>query len=302
MSSISTSAAQSLVSVSNNHVITTSQSIATQFGKQHNHVLRDIKKLLSQLPIDHLSKSGQTPADRLLNFEETLSDARLNFEEIEYIDAQGRKYPAYNLTRDGFALLAMGFTGKNALQFKLKYLAAFNAMEAELVRIASESTSTVKTIASGLSPADQRTLQEAVNRKAMLVQEKDRPARFKKIYGGIKTQFRVGSYKDLDASQLRSAIEYVDSYAWQLLGAPRAAQNPIPLLDVSATADGLIKKLGDDRWMLFAENGKLKIEEMDADAFCLSMRELPAFLRDSAWPRKMLAEIIAACTSCLAEN
>lgn len=289
MTSISTSATTSLVSVSNNHVITTSICIAEQFGKQHSHVLRDIKKLVSQLHSEHLSKSGEMSTES-------------NFGLIEYADGSGRKYPAYNLTRDGFALLAMGFTGKNALQFKLKYLAAFNAMEAELVRIASESTSTVKTIASGLSPADQRTLQEAVNRKTMLVQEKDRPARFKKIYGGIKTQFRVGSYKDLDASQLRSAIEYVDSYAWQLLGAPRAAQNPIPLLDVSATADGLIKKLGDDRWMLFAENGKLKIEEMDADAFCLSMRELPAFLRDSAWPRKMLAEIIAACTSCLAEN
>lgn len=277
--------ATSLVSVSNNHVITTSICIAEQFGKRHDYVIREIRKLIAKLP-----------ADRLHTFEETVNE---------------RKNPSggapiksifYNLTRDGFALLAMGFTGKNALQFKLKYLAAFNAMEAELVRIASESTSTVKAIASGLSPADQRTLQEAVNRKAMLVQEKDRPARFKKIYGGIKTQFRVGSYKDLDASQLRSAIEYVDSYAWQLLGAPRAVQNPLPLLDVAATTSGLIKKLDGKRWMLFEDEGELQFEKMDADAFCLSMRELPAFLRDSVWPRKMLAEIIAACTSCLAEN
>lgn len=275
--SISASAIQSLVSVSNNHVIATSTDIALQFGKHHKHVIRSIELL-------KLSVGSE--------FTES------NFGLSEYIDSTGRKLPAYNLTRDGFALLAMGFTGKNALQFKLKYLAAFNAMEAELVRIAKESASTVKAIQSGLSPADQRTLQEVVNRKAMAVQEKDRPARFKKIWGGIKTEFRVGSYKDLDASQLRSAIEYVDSYAWQLLDAPAKAQR----FDVIATTTGLLKKLDGKRWMLFEDGGELQFEKMDADAVCISMRELPEFLRDSSWPGHILADIIRACTDSLIEN
>jgi Rha family phage regulatory protein len=285
MSSISTSATQSLVSVSNNHAITTSTSVAAQFNKRHDNVMREIRKLIPQLS----------------------QEQRLNFEELsrQVKTANGgvNNYTEYNLTRDGFALLAMGFTGKNALQFKLKYLAAFNAMETELVRIASESNVTnIRAIASGLSPADQRTLQEVVNRKAMAVQEKDRPARFKKIWGGIKTEFRVGSYKDLDASQLRSAIEYIDSYAWQLLDAPTPIEKPVALLDVSATTTGLLKKLGDKRWILFGDVERLQIEEMAVDAVCIPMRELPEFLRESAWPSKILADIIKACTECLVDN
>lgn len=51
----------------------------------------------------------------------------------------GRKYSLYLMNRDGFSLLAMGFTGKKALQFKLKFLQAFNQMEAKLADIAAEA-------------------------------------------------------------------------------------------------------------------------------------------------------------------
>ena len=52
------------------------------------------------------------------------------FEETTYIHEQnGQTYPMYYLNRDGFTLLAMGFTGKKALQFKLQYIDAFNRME-----------------------------------------------------------------------------------------------------------------------------------------------------------------------------
>ena len=57
---------------------------------------------------------------------------KLNFQPSEYTDPTGRKLPMYQLTRDGFTLLAMGFTGARAMKFKLAYIEAFNRMEAEL--------------------------------------------------------------------------------------------------------------------------------------------------------------------------
>lgn len=51
------------------------------------------------------------------------------FIESTYVNERGRQYKCYELTRDGFSLLVMGFTGKKALEWKLKYIEAFNAME-----------------------------------------------------------------------------------------------------------------------------------------------------------------------------
>jgi Rha family phage regulatory protein len=90
---------------------TLSTDLARHFGKGHDDVLRAIRNLLPQLP----------------------DGGVLNFAETPCTDPQnGQTYPAYRLTRDGFTLLAMGFTGKKALAFKLAYIDAFNRMEAEL--------------------------------------------------------------------------------------------------------------------------------------------------------------------------
>lgn len=90
-----------------------SRDIASRFGKQHKNVLRDIDKIL-----------------------EGLGDfGRLSFEPSSYVNGQGKVQRAFNLNRNGFALLAMGFTGPEALAWKVKYLTAFSAMEEELNRI-----------------------------------------------------------------------------------------------------------------------------------------------------------------------
>lgn len=60
------------------------------------------------------------------------------FIQSDYVGENGRKYKEYLVTRDGFSLLAMGFTGEKALKWKLKYIDAFNAMESELKRIYTE--------------------------------------------------------------------------------------------------------------------------------------------------------------------
>lgn len=89
-----------------------SLDVAKVFGKEHFNVLQSIEKLLEDVPEDFNA---------------------LNFQGVEYTDAKGEKRPMYNLTRDAFTLLAMGFTGKKAMQFKIAYIEAFNAMEKQLL-------------------------------------------------------------------------------------------------------------------------------------------------------------------------
>ncbi|MBR0287851.1 MAG: Rha family transcriptional regulator [Selenomonadaceae bacterium] len=101
-----------LVFIKNDTPLTTSRTVAEQFDKQHQHVMRDIRDIISQ--VEDESKIGRM------------------FHETTYADKYGRQKPMYTMTRDGFSLLAMGFTGKKALEFKLKFIDAFNRMEQAL--------------------------------------------------------------------------------------------------------------------------------------------------------------------------
>lgn len=90
---------------------TNSRVIAEKFEKRHDNVQRDIRSLIAANP----------------------EWGSLNFEETPYVDAQnGQTYQMYEMTRDGYSMLVMGFTGKKAMDWKIKFLAAFNAMEASL--------------------------------------------------------------------------------------------------------------------------------------------------------------------------
>lgn len=97
------------IAVINGQAVTSSLAIADFFIKRHDDVLKKI---------------------RILDCSQEFT-AR-NFAASEYTDASGRKLPCYQITRDGFAFLAMGFTGKRAAQFKESYITAFNQMEQTL--------------------------------------------------------------------------------------------------------------------------------------------------------------------------
>lgn len=98
-------------------VFCTSLDVAKVFDKEHKNILRDIENILNDL-----REIGDLQCK--LNFE-------LSFKvrKIQGFKGRERKYPYYNLTRDGFSLLAMGFTGKEALQWKILFINAFNEME-----------------------------------------------------------------------------------------------------------------------------------------------------------------------------
>lgn len=98
-----------LVEISNDQVVTSSVDVAKNFGREHHNVIKSI---------DSLKKD-------VVNFNEM-------FYKKNGRDSYGRFRNEYLMNRDGFTLLAMGFTGKKALDFKLKYIAAFNEMEKQL--------------------------------------------------------------------------------------------------------------------------------------------------------------------------
>ena len=113
--------------------VTTSRAVAEQFGKRHTEVLRAIDSLLEDLNLSErkiASANLENDADNIAVLPSPTSDfAAQNFLLVEYTDAQGKPRPEDLLTRDGFTLLAMGFTGAKALTFKVAYINAFNRME-----------------------------------------------------------------------------------------------------------------------------------------------------------------------------
>ena len=100
-----------LVNVVNGKAVCTSLMVAEKFGKEHFNVLRDIE-----------------------NLECSQEFRAINYELSSYKSKQGKQIPMIQMTRDGFSVLVMGFTGKEAMAWKEKYIAAFNAMEDELIK------------------------------------------------------------------------------------------------------------------------------------------------------------------------
>lgn len=107
------------LTIENDQPMATSNQIARNFGKKHYHVLDEIRKINEDL-------KGEVPDDwHKSNFRFMSVDVKIGNGAI-------RKDPVCLLTRDGFSMLAMGFTGKKALLWRKKYIDAFNAMEAAL--------------------------------------------------------------------------------------------------------------------------------------------------------------------------
>lgn len=100
-----------LVIMQDQQAVTTSLKVAEVFDKKHQHVMEAIRNLTAE------------------NSTVENSTVEKMFEKSSYINLQKHEQPMYYMNRDGFSLLAMGFTGKKALSFKLKYIEAFNEME-----------------------------------------------------------------------------------------------------------------------------------------------------------------------------
>lgn len=99
------------------NLVVSSREVAENFGKKNKHINESIKKLMVEN-----------------------STVRNMFIENTYISDRGRKEKEYLLTRDGFSLIVMGFTGYKALEWKLKYINAFNKMEEHIKNSMQQSS------------------------------------------------------------------------------------------------------------------------------------------------------------------
>lgn len=96
------------ITTSNGELVVSSRQVAENFGKEHKHVLESIRTILAA------------------------ENSAIKFFRQRYFENRGKQYPEYWMNRDGFSLLVMGFTGKEAMEWKIKYINAFNEMEKKL--------------------------------------------------------------------------------------------------------------------------------------------------------------------------
>lgn len=100
-----------------------SLTVAEKFGKRHDNVLQSIEKLKADCPDEF---------------------GLLNFQESSYLNEQNKSQPMVAMTRDGFSLLAMGFTGAKAVQWKIRFIDAFNHMERHILDDARDTIKAAK--------------------------------------------------------------------------------------------------------------------------------------------------------------
>ncbi|EAL5995888.1 hypothetical protein CYB54_08005 [Campylobacter coli] len=123
--------------VANDQVTTTSLDIAAVFNKRHDNIIAKIETF---------------PKDSFTD---------LNFKASKYIDSTGRILPCYKITRDGFSLLVMGFTGEKAYKWKILFIKAFNEMEKRLRNIEYEKH-------------DKLAFRQSLGYKSQLAQQKEK--------------------------------------------------------------------------------------------------------------------------------
>ncbi len=175
---------------------TTSNEVAQHFGKQHQHVMERIRSLTAETP----NEFNQS-----------------NFRLVETTDAKGEKRPAYCLTRDGFTLLAMGFTGKKALSFKLAYIDAFNRMERELAEKRPYSVSHSET----LTKAEGDTLRDMLTNFAKSLPQATQGEVMRQGWSKLKSHFKT-DYRHIPASQFTEAVNILSRHmaAWSKADTP----------------------------------------------------------------------------------
>ena len=169
---------QDFVQIKNSQTVTTSEFIAQAFKKRHNDVLRNIDNLLADID----------PAFAAQNFRETetLRDNPLTGGKT--------KSRAYELTKDGFMQLVMGFTAKAALAIKIAYIQAFNKMAEMLSGFHLQAQTT---------PDERKPLRDAVF--ALATQY---GLAYSTAYKMVHQRYNVEAIEAIPAEQIPLAVEY----------------------------------------------------------------------------------------------
>lgn len=215
--------------VINGTIKTTSLKVAEHFGKRHGDVIRSLN-----------------------NIECSIEFSERNFALAEYIDEQGKPRPAYEMTKDGFTFLAMGFTGKEAAKWKEAYINAFNAMAIQLSTnpLRLPEAKTKKALVGGLSLDQQDTIKALVNGRAE-GQPKDKQARIIiQGWSAIKKKFELSktqTYKNIEPENFVNIISLITRLP---IDGELVEKSPIPTDTISVSLNG------GTRYMTIIFNGK----------------------------------------------
>ena len=225
---------------------TTSLEVAKFFSKRHDHVLRDIDTLLSQLPENSLQpKFGEV-------FQE--QETPLGLKQIRI----------FVLYRDGFMLLVMGYTGKKALAVKLAYIEAFNRLEAELAAQRGAALPNGPHIAiTPSTTASRKPLEKLVKvwaaRGGIIVAQ---------CWTMLNAAFNLQSITELPEEWIPDALEWVQGKIDSLTPAlPVSAPLRAPLLSLSpddlAALDRAAQRVEELNRHVMKEIGELHVEILE---------------------------------------
>lgn len=179
-------------------LVVSSREVARNFEKEHKNVVRDIENYVKTLKDGESSKLSSL------------------FIESKYTseNANGVYYKEYLLTRDGFSLLAMGFTGKKALKWKLKYIEAFNKMEKALNEIYHVSETA---IVNNVMGALEDKIFSSIDERLSKYEENYRPTHANKISINKYIKKGLGDFRDAEEVELvkQRVLLQLNAEAWQ---------------------------------------------------------------------------------------
>ncbi|MDT7015266.1 Rha family transcriptional regulator [Levilactobacillus namurensis] len=194
-----------LVIMKDKQAVTSSLQVAQTFGKRHDHVTRDIEELIAQ--------SGSPKLGNEMFATGTYEN-------------RGKQYPMYYMNRDGFTLLAMGFTGDKALQFKLQYIDAFNEMEQqvkfqvpatlpEALRLAADQAEKISVLQPKADYTDKMLANPGLETTSVIAKNYGYSTReFNKLLHGLGIQYKQGKTWLLYVKYQDQGYTHVEPYGY----------------------------------------------------------------------------------------
>lgn len=169
-----------VVEVINSRPVVSSLKIAEQFQKNHKHVLRDIRKIIKDVSVDF---------------------AGSNFGPCDYLGENGKQAPMFWLTKDGFMILVMGYTGKEFMRIKEAYICRFNEMEAQILGRTEHPAPTTLTPSTA---EDRKPLNALIS--AWIASS---PLSYRGAWAQIHAHFNITKAADLPKEWLPDVIAFV---------------------------------------------------------------------------------------------
>lgn len=206
--------------IKNEKVIVSSKNVAENYDKRHADVMRDIRNILEDVP-----------------------QAQRNFAQSSYINKQNKEQPMYEMDRQGFSMLVMGFTGKKAKEFTYKYTLAFEQMTKEIQKpkklspmeqlklqyeVLDDHDSRIKRLEDNMTIdfGQQKVLGDLARQKAVkALGGFDSPAYknksirtkvFSRVWKDFKDYFEVNSYRNTPKKDFEKAKDHIKN--WQVQG------------------------------------------------------------------------------------